>query len=143
MHAIRWLSLVSLFVALGCGGSSDHDHDDAGEHLTDGSVAEAGPVPGASSVGDSCTEASTCPAASSGTAACLTSGYPGGYCAVQGCSAHGHDCPGEATVSKCVLAPDATCLRLCEADADCRPGYVCAAAADAASHEPISVCIPG
>ncbi|MBI5481729.1 MAG: hypothetical protein HY906_22930 [Deltaproteobacteria bacterium] len=99
-------------------------------------------------VGDPCSAASECPAGGSGTTACLTD-WPGGYCAVQGCEQHGHDCPNDpglggtaTTGGKCVLDPDATCLALCATEADCREGYVCEARGDAAGHGSANVCVP-
>jgi hypothetical protein len=93
-------------------------------------------------VGDPCSEATSCLAGGSGTVVCLGDTYPGGYCAVANCGTHAHDCPGDATVSKCVLAPASICLRLCEIDADCRLGYICLAEEDAAGHGSAKVCIP-
>ena len=106
------------------------------------------PPDGAVAVGDSCTTETSCPSGGSGTAACLAD-WPGGYCAVRGCAAHGHDCPGDpgqavsGTGSKCVLAPEATCLKLCAQNSDCRDGYLCATRDDAAGHGSAQVCVPG
>ncbi|MBI5490038.1 MAG: hypothetical protein HY905_22080 [Deltaproteobacteria bacterium] len=114
-------------------------------------VAADGPADeaaGAARVGDSCISAASCPEGGSGTAVCLTE-WPGGYCAVDACAEHGHDCPddpglgGTATTGgKCVLNPTTFCLALCGSDGDCRPGYVCAPRPDAAAHGTADVCVP-
>jgi hypothetical protein len=79
---------------------------------------------------------------------CLTD-WPGGYCAVDGCEQHGHDCPndpglgGTAKIGgKCVIAPTNTCLALCASSADCREGYSCVPKPDAAGHGTADVCFP-
>ena len=99
-----------------------------------------------STLGSPCVADDSCPAGGSGTATCLTE-WPNGYCAVEGCSTHGHDCPGDAgnggtSGSKCVKAPTPICLLLCDADADCRAGYACASKVDAAGHGSANVCVP-
>lgn len=107
-----------------------------------GGEAPAVANPPLSSVGDPCVDESSCPSGGSGTPACLTGTYAGGYCAVVGCATHGHDCPGDGATAQCVLAPTATCLRLCRADSDCRVGYGCVDEADAAGHGTAKVCLP-
>ncbi len=97
-------------------------------------------------IGSPCTAETDCPAGGSGTPACQTD-WPGGYCLVVACAAHGHDCPGDAGLggtegSKCVKAPDLTCLALCGSAADCREGYDCVAKPDAAGHGSVTVCYP-
>ncbi len=103
---------------------------------------------GGAKVGDPCSSADSCPAGGSGSPACLTD-WPGGYCAVEGCEQHGHDCPEDpglgavaTTGSQCVLAPSATCLALCGNDDDCRPDYACTPKPDAAGHGTATVCVP-
>lgn len=165
MQTTQWQALVPFLLIMACGGSSDGHH--AVGHGPDGGSADpiadsAWPIDGwtdavredgagakgeaaatpTAAIGDACTDASTCPAASSGTTTCLGGGYPDGYCAIADCATHGHDCPGDATISKCVLAPTAMCLRLCATDADCRQGYSCVDAPDAAGHGASAVCIP-
>lgn len=102
-------------------------------------------------VGDPCSSDPQCPAGGSGAPACITAPeFQGGYCAVEACSAHGHDCPGDGVQSKCVVATVASvsanrCLRLCASDADCRAGYTCQAKMDAAAgagHGQVQVCFP-
>ena len=100
-------------------------------------------------LGDACTSADECPAGGSGTPACLSDWPSGGYCVVESCTDHGHDCPGDpgnttesTTGAKCVLDPEPRCLALCAAAADCRSGYVCTSRTDAAGHASINVCVP-
>lgn len=99
-------------------------------------------------VGSACQAGDPCPEGGSGEAVCIDS-WPGGYCAVSGCAEHGHDCPGDPGLgvtategSKCVLAPEPTCLALCGSAADCRPGYDCISKQDAAGHGSVKVCAP-
>lgn len=106
--------------------------------------AESG---GDKTVGGPCTPGDNCPAGGSGSPVCLD--WPGGYCAVGGCTTHGHDCPGDpgqggtsTAGSKCVLAPQSICLKLCVSTADCRAGYTCADKSDAAGHGSAKVCFP-
>jgi hypothetical protein len=128
-------------------GSEASPLDAAAESTSDGDAA--GDVPaGPPKVGSACTSDSTCPAGGSGKPVCLLA-WPDGYCAIEGCAQHGHDCPqdpgqgGTATTgSKCVLAPTARCLALCSTTADCRDGYVCQAEPDAAGHGSAKVCVP-
>jgi hypothetical protein len=97
--------------------------------------------------GGACTESTVCPSGGSGTATCRLD-WPSGYCLVEDCAEHGHDCPGDPGLggptgeSKCVLAPQAVCLALCETNVDCRPGYACSARSDAAGHGTAQVCVP-
>ncbi len=115
----------------------------------DGAAGSGAPPPsgGGLTVGDACSTETSCPVGGSGAAACLAE-WPGGYCAVRGCSVHGHDCPGDpgqglsGTGSKCVLAPESMCLKLCTQDSDCRDAYACIARPDAAGHGTAQVCVP-
>ncbi|MBI5502784.1 MAG: hypothetical protein HY907_21240 [Deltaproteobacteria bacterium] len=169
-------TVLLAWAELGCdnGGASDEDgmpfdvvadadegdpEADAVDETADGGdeAAEDGPEEaapdlagdgGAGRVGDPCTESADCPAGGSGSAVCLTD-WPGGYCAVEACADHGHDCPedpglgGTATTGgKCVLDPTQFCLALCASDGDCRPGYVCSPQPDAAGHGTANVCVP-
>lgn len=118
---------------------------------SDGSADGAFSDASAPSVGSPCTAANECPAGGSGTPVCFQSGYPGGYCAVQSCAPHGHDCPndpGSATSfvagsSKCVqLSSGTACVALCQSNADCRTGYTCTSLADAAGHGQVLACTP-
>lgn len=103
-------------------------------------------------VGAACASPTSCPAGGSGRVVCLTSGYPGGYCSVSGCSGHGHDCPSDpglngtpgGDASKCVsLSGKLQCMRLCRDPADCgRTGYTCGLAQDGAGHGSVKVCLP-
>lgn len=160
-------------------GGDAHEHGDAGsDHLDGGGPIDAGPSDAGPSdagpsdagpidagpidagtaepadagaplrVGSACTASSACPAGAAGRATCVTS-WPDGYCVVDGCSSHGHDCPDDpgqdASVtsgSKCVKAPTARCLALCVSEADCRTGYACVAKTDAAGHGSAKVCFP-
>lgn len=146
MSPIRVLLFVLAPVFGGC-SSAGQGHD-ASPLAMDASnvdlLTEAGSLPSgtAGAIGNSCVDASTCPAGGSGSVTCLGGAYQGGYCAVTDCAAHGHDCPGVGTTSECVLVPAATCLRLCQTDADCRAGYICLAEPDAAGHGSYQVCIP-
>ncbi|GMV17526.1 MAG: hypothetical protein IPM35_01625 [Myxococcales bacterium] len=149
------LSLLISFLALvtACGGDSDSGKSGAGGVSGAGGavsggggagVADGGPA----QVGDPCSSATECPAGGSGTPVCVAE-WPGGYCAVEGCADHGHDCPNDpglggtaTTGGKCVLAPEATCLALCAGNADCRDGYECVGKPDAAGHTSTNVCFP-
>lgn len=125
-------------------GSDDAPQADA---AADGSAVDAVPDTSAPpAIGSPCTAETACPAGGSGTPACQTD-WPGGYCLVVACAAHGHDCPGDAGLggtqgSKCVKAPDPTCLALCDSAADCREGYDCVPKPDAAGHGSVAVCYP-
>jgi hypothetical protein len=137
---------ASLFATVsllaGC-GSAGHGHEpDLGWPAGASGATDAWSIDATGMIGDPCLDVSTCPAGGSGTVVCLGDTYSGGYCSVANCATHVHDCPGDAAVSKCVLAPAAICLRLCETDANCRPGYACLARADAAGHGSAKVCIP-
>ena len=98
---------------------------------------------GAVSVGSACTAESTCPTGGSGAPRCRTD-WPGGYCVIEACSDHGHDCPNDGLPggAKCVLDPAAICLALCVTESDCRDGYVCGTRDDTAGHTPTLVCVP-
>lgn len=104
---------------------------------------DGGMMGGARHVGDACFMAMPCPAGGSGTKACETA-WPGGYCVIDGCAEHDHDCPsdGQPGGSTCVLFNGARCLALCSAATDCREGYACAATPDAAGHGTVTVCVP-
>lgn len=106
-------------------------------------------VNGQAKLGDACLSADECPAGGSGTPACLSNWPSGGYCVVEACTDHGHDCPGDpgnttesTTGAKCVLDPEPRCLALCATTADCRSGYVCSPRSDAAGHASVNVCVP-
>lgn len=158
LEAYRWaLARLSPFVLLlplsaGCGSSSESVGTSATDHDATADGDDSTPADGALTVhvGDPCTAASECPAGGSGTVACDTS-EPGGYCIVEGCAQHGHDCPddpglggtGGPTSSQCVTTASGTaCLRICTSAADCRQGYTCAARSDAAGHGQVNVCVP-
>ncbi len=146
------VAIATLLCASGCG-----DSDSDSKSTTDGgggnagsagagSAAGAGTTSGA--IGDPCTSVDACPAGGSGSPVCL-SDWPGGYCAVDGCEQHGHDCPndpglgGTAKIGgKCVIAPTNKCLALCASNADCREGYSCVPKPDAAGHGTADVCFP-
>jgi hypothetical protein len=116
-----------------------------GEHVHGGGAPPPGDAPGA--VGGACAADDECPAGGSGTPVCRAD-WPGGYCAVDACAAHGHDCPNDAgqagasAGAKCVLDPEPVCLALCDDDADCREGYACTARPDAAGDVEPRVCVP-
>lgn len=150
------LFVVVILAAVGCGSSvddsvssnSDADVADVSDARvsSDATSPATGPY-----AGDPCSSASDCPKGGSGTTVCLTSGFPGGYCAVTGCADHGHDCPNDpgnggiptTTSGKCVKYDKSTaCLRTCNVDGDCRAGYNCAARDDAAGHGTARVCLP-
>lgn len=114
-------------------GGSDAGPSDAGASTTGPRLL----------VGDPCSQDIECPAGGSGTATCITgAAYPGGYCAVEACATHGHDCPGNGVESQCVVGPTDRCLKLCASDPDCRDGYVCRPEPDSANHGTVSVCVP-
>jgi hypothetical protein len=172
---MRLAALATLLLLCACGSSKDTHHDstaaadwprkteattpareaavggEAGGGVDAKKGGEAGVKPDGGNtgtkVGDPCTAATKCPAGGSGKAACQTA-WPDGYCVVDGCSQHGHDCPGDPGQnsnvgdSKCVLAPTAACLKLCTTQADCRSGYTCAQKSDAAGHGQVQVCVP-
>jgi len=119
-------------------GDPDATADIPGTDAMTGDEASGG---GPALVGRPCTSAESCPPGGSGTTDCRLD-WPDGYCAVTGCADHGHDCPGDAVQSKCVLAPTSMCLALCDAVTDCRSGYACVAKPDAAGHGTASVCFP-
>lgn len=132
---------------------ADADGDgDANPNRDAGAATDAGGDVGgevaALAVGDPCGSEAECPAGGSGAPACLTDGYPGGYCSVVDCEDHGHDCPddagqgGDAGSVKCVVLGGNQCMRLCDGPDDCREGYVCAALQDAAGHGTVDVCAP-
>jgi len=133
---------------MGGGGTGGVESSaDGGTGSGGGGAVDAG-TPAGPQVGDACASRDLCPSGGSGSTVCRAD-WPGGYCAVDGCSQHGHDCPsdpglgGTATVgSKCVLAPTAFCLSLCGSDADCRAGYACVDKSDAAGHGSAKVCVP-
>lgn len=156
---IAWIVVVST-LGIACGSSTPVESGGKGGAAEGGAGgAEAGSGGGggggaggtsatADAVGDACDSGTPCPAGGSGAPMCLTD-WPGGYCAVDGCAPHGHDCPNDAGLggtatagSKCVLAPTETCLALCAGDADCREEYACVDKEDAASHGPVKVCFP-
>jgi hypothetical protein len=129
----------------GMGGGGGGGMSDGGA-AKDGKGAASGDGPKIK-VGDVCDAATACPAGGSGKPICR-SAWPGGYCLVEGCQDHGHDCPGDPGLngtfgdSKCVLAPTATCLKMCKSSADCRQGYSCEQKSDAAGHGSANVCVP-
>ena len=55
-------------------------------------------------------------------------GYPGGACTTLDCAAVGCNAPDGAAVECVVITQDTACFLGCQADADCREGYVCAGA---------------
>lgn len=148
MKTSSWFVLLAVaWMGAECGGGSDSD-----DHSGTGGAGAGGAGTGGGTAGDEvgipCASASECPAGGSGEAVCL-SDWPGGYCAVEGCESHGHDCPSDpglgstSTVGgKCVLAPAATCLALCATKADCREGYDCLPKGDAAGDGSANVCVP-
>ena len=124
---------------------ADGEDDEGPDAVVDGPGVDSS---AGAQIGDPCSSAESCPAGGSGTPVCLDE-WPGGYCAVDACTDHGHDCPedpglgGTATTGgKCVLAPAAKCLALCAGDADCREGYACRPRGDAAGHGEANVCVP-
>lgn len=156
-----WIVLLTV-LAVGCGGdTSDPGNGGGGSTAPGGAGGTAGSNPGdaaaessggatagPSKVGDPCSAPSECPVGGSGSPECLTD-WPGGYCAVASCEAHGHDCPddpglgGTATTGgKCVLDPEPTCLALCASSSDCRDGYACEPRSDSAGHGSVNVCVP-
>ncbi len=101
-----------------------------------GGAGAGGAGAGVARIGDACTTAGDCPSASAGTAACLTTGHPGGYCSIDGCNQHANDCPGGA---ECVVDPTPRCRATC-AGATCRTGYSCAVRPT--GHASAMVCVP-
>jgi hypothetical protein len=122
--------------------------DGAGSNALQGDATgpdAGGPRP-APAVGAPCTADEACPAGGSGQPVCVQQ-WPGGYCAVEGCLPHGHDCPGDAgrdgaLGSKCVEDDGLRCLALCGGDSECREGYECVTKQDAAGHGGVGVCVP-
>lgn len=151
MRAIIVLTLSLLTV--GC-GQNEHAHDGMSAamdamvmQMADAGTHDAG-ADGGPAVGSSCTSSDECPSGGSGSPACLTD-WPGGYCVVDECTQHGHDCPNDpgqgstaSTGSKCVVAPTARCLALCAGKLDCRAGYACLPKQDSSGHGTANVCVP-
>ncbi len=128
--------------------SADRDTARAQDPSASEATGDATPetTSGMPAIGSPCTAETDCPAGGSGTPKCRTD-WPGGYCLVTGCAAHGHDCPGDAGLggtqgSKCVKTPELMCLALCDSVADCREGYDCVPKPDAAGHGSVNVCYP-
>lgn len=167
------LALAVLWaLSAGCSGNQGGDDDDAtgdsGENpLPDagnagqdggsgndaGGLAEDGgggadASTGDRGVGDACELDDQCPAGGSGMTECLTDGFPGGYCSVVECEAHGHDCPDDAGLDgdegtvKCVQIEVLQCMKLCTAQTDCRDGYDCVGVPDSAGHGTVDICLP-
>lgn len=133
--------------AVGGAAATANGGSGAGAPAT-GTSSNTRPTASLGKIGSACTVDVECPAGGSGTPVCLTD-WPSGYCAVDACADHGHDCPDDpgngstsTTGGKCVLAPTARCLALCATDADCRTGYSCASKGDAAGHGNVNVCVP-
>lgn len=136
-------------------GSGDEAQPDGGGQTLDAAAPEGGATGdggdasvGARGVGDACGLDAQCPAGGSGTTACLTKGYPDGYCSVVECEQHGHDCPDDAGLAgdegtvECVQMEVLQCMKLCTSADDCRDGYDCAAVPDSAGHGTVDVCVP-
>ncbi|MCA9516894.1 MAG: hypothetical protein KC635_18255 [Myxococcales bacterium] len=108
--------------------------------LVDGAVAKScvGVDAGAASIGSACGDATDC----AGGAACL-SAFPGGYCAILGCTAG--SCPGGSACVRVDGVP--SCLRTCAGDGDCggAPGAErrCGVLDGFGGVGPVDVCISG
>jgi hypothetical protein len=132
----------------GMGGMSGGESGSSGTTSGTSGTGTTTPPATGGTPGSACTSDSTCVAGGSGTPKCVTD-WPDGYCIVEACAAHGHDCPNDPGLvttatsgSKCVLAPTERCLNLCGSDSDCRTGYSCQAKDDAAGHGTVQVCLP-